>query len=169
FKNEGNPFGIELKIIIKFEKFRYKISYYFSKIDELKYKDSEYFIVINKLKVNNYYHQHLSKTEIDDCANLIGHDLLVHIKKIEKNKNYFDNNISEKQVMALKKGFTKKHEKYIKFNENSLAFNPKNNTFITDSEISYIEKEDFLKYVNSKINLKSNIGFLYDNEYFLPF
>ena len=84
FKKANNSFGIELKLMLEFNKFEYKILYNISEINELQNKLLFNFMLLNtKTLANNYYHQNLSEKEISEFSNKIASDLLnlaTHVK-----------------------------------------------------------------------------------------
>lgn len=172
FKNEKNHFSTEVKIMIKFEDYRYKISYYFSEINELaNKKTSEYFILIDKLKVNNYYHQYLSEKEIENFANIIGHDLLIYIKNIEKNPDFYIIKFSQKQIRHLiSKYHFERNSNFDIDKYTDLDFNEFSNSFTTIIENDYnFEDYRFIHFVLNKEKLNHNLGFIFNDKDNLPF
>ncbi len=164
FKNKDNSFDIEMKVLINFYKFQYKISYYSSCKNELFDKiSSDFFIIENKTLVNNYYHQNFEKEELLSFSNIIALDTLNYTEKKYKNIDFstikFNDNIL-KQI--LNKYISTLENEIIKKNmlDAKLTFN--NNSFILVVEFNSdveIDKKDFAKFIHKELNLDFNFNF----------
>lgn len=91
FKEENNPFSLELNLYAGFNEYKYSFALFVTSMNELENLESKIFESFLKSKgvsiTEKYYHQYLASTESELIAKKVGKALFARIKELSKNKD----------------------------------------------------------------------------------
>jgi Fic family protein len=158
---ENNPFSFEFKIFIQFSEFKFKLNYYFQRINEMNdLKTSIYPVIFPYSQIEKYYHEFISEEEMVNVGNEIGKKGLEIIGLAEKESSkpiFFSLNGKENKINDLIVKYKSFEHLSVTVENNILKFTCRDNTISTEDKIGLAKK--FILELKQSLGVFDMLGY----------